>query len=149
MHIHTHTGKDKEFTIGEAYRYLNNAKETIRKSPMEYGAYSDAKYVREAAGIAYLAALKAIDTYLINKGIKEDDLPDSIEEYRILIKKKIPLNGKLMVALKIVYQNLHLFAYYRGGTGVDMVKEGFANCKKIIDMLSSAKSRTSGLAKTK
>ena len=132
----TKSRKSNEYSTSEAYRYLANAKETISKSAIQYGAYSDSKYVREAAGIAYLAALKAIDTYLINKGVHEDDLPDSIEEYRKLIGKKIPLNGKLTVALKIVYQNLHLFAYYRGGTNVDMVKAGFENCKKIIDMLS-------------
>ena len=106
---------------------------------MQYGAYNDAKYVREAAGIAYLAALKAIDAYLINKGVREDDLPDSIEEYRVFIKKKIPLNGKLTVALKIVYENLHLLAYYRSGTDVKMIKSGFENCKKIIDMLAKIK----------
>ena len=40
-------------------------------------------------------------------------------------KKKIPHNGKLKAALKIAYENLHLFAYYRGATGVKLVKEGF------------------------
>ena len=131
--------KRNEYSIGEAYRYLANAKQTISKSSIEYGIYTDSKYVREAAGIAYLSALKAIDTYLINKGIAEKDLPSSIEEYRTLVKKRIPLNGKLMAALKIVYENLHLFAYYRGGTDVKMVKSGFEQCKKIIDMLDKTK----------
>ncbi|MEA3447961.1 MAG: DUF5618 family protein, partial [Bacteroidota bacterium] len=49
----------REQAIKEAYRYLNNAKKTISKSPIEYGIYLDAKYVKEAAGIAYLSALKA------------------------------------------------------------------------------------------
>jgi hypothetical protein len=37
--------------------YLENAKQTLSKSLIEYGTiYSDSKYVREASGIAYLSA---------------------------------------------------------------------------------------------
>jgi len=127
---------DNEYTLSESYRYLANAKETIVKSPIEYGIYTDSKYVREAAGIAYLAALKALDVFFISKGMKKAELPQSIEEYQTFIKKKIPLNGKLNSALTIVYQNLHIFAYYRGGIGMEMVKEGFDNARKVIEMIS-------------
>jgi len=127
---------DNEYTLSESYRYLANAKETIVKSPIEYGIYTDSKYVREAAGIAYLAALKALDVFFISKGMKKAELPQSIEEYQTFIKKKILLNGKLNSALTIVYQNLHIFAYYRGGIGMEMVKEGFDNARKVIEMIS-------------
>ena len=127
---------DNEYTLSESYRYLANAKETISKSPIGYGIYTDSKYVREAAGIAYLAALKALDVFFISKGMKKAELPQSIEEYQTFIKKKIPLNGKLNSALTIVYQNLHIFAYYRGGIGMEMVKEGFDNARKVIEMIS-------------
>ena len=137
--MRTIKSKHNEYSFSQAYRFLENAKQTIAQSSIEYGAYTDERYTREAAGIAYLSALKAIDTYLINKGVTQDDLPNSIEEYRKLIGKKIPLNGKLSAALRIVYDNLHLLAYYRGGTGVKMIKEGFENCKKIIDMMAVTK----------
>jgi len=127
---------DNEYTLSESYRYLANAKETISKSPIGYGIYTDSKYVREAAGIAYLAALKALDVFFISKGMKKAELPQSIEEYQTFIKKKILLNGKLNSALTIVYQNLHIFAYYRGGIGMEMVKEGFDNARKVIEMIS-------------
>ena len=133
---------DSEYTISEAYRYLANAKETIAKSPIEYGIYTDSKYVREAAGIAYLAALKALDVYSISKGMKIAELPQSIEEYLTFVKKKIPLNGKLSAAITIVYQNLHIFAYYRGGTAILMVKEGFENVRKTIDMINKLMEKT-------
>jgi len=126
---------NNEYSIDEAYRYLANAKDTIAKSPIQYGIYTDSKYVREAAGMAYLAALKALDVYLISKGIDRTKLPKSIDGYRDLIRRKIPLNGKLNASLKIVYENLHVFAYYRGGTAIQMVKEGFENVKKIIEMM--------------
>lgn len=127
---------DNEYSISEAYRYLANAKETIGKSPIEYGRYSDSKYVREAAGMAYLAALKAIDVYLLHIGTERAKLPKSIDGYWDLIRKKIPLNGKLMASVNTVYENLHVFAYYRGGTATQMVKEGFENVKKIIEMIN-------------
>ncbi|MEI6436409.1 MAG: DUF5618 family protein [Bacteroidota bacterium] len=126
---------ENEYTIAEAYRYLANAKETIGKSPIAYGIYTDSKYVREAAGIAYLSALKALDVYFLSKGMKKADLPQSIEEYLTFVKKKIPLNGKLNSALTVVYQNLHIFGYYRGGVDLALVKSGFDNARKVIEMM--------------
>ena len=127
---------NNENSIREAYRYLANAKDTLGKSPVEYGRYTDRKYVSEAAGIAYLAALRAIDAYLLNKGIPEKQLPKSIEGYWSFIKQHITLNGKLSASLRIVYEDLHLGAYYRGFTSINVIKDGLQNVKKIIDMLS-------------
>ena len=128
-------------TIQEAYRYFANAKKTLGKSPVEYGIYTDSKYVSEAAGIAYLSVLKTINTFLIERGMSETALPDSIEEYRDAIRKQIPHNGKLKAALSIVYYNLHILAYYRGGTDFKMVKSGLENCKKIIEMIEKSLGR--------
>lgn len=119
----------------EARRFLANAKETIAKSPIEHNRYKDTKYVREASGIAYLSALRAIDGYLIKHGVSPDQLPKTFEGYWAAKDKYIPVNGKLSDALAIVYENLHVFAYYRGASSVAVVKEGFENCKKIIEML--------------
>lgn len=122
-------------SIKEAYRYLANAKKTIGNSTIKYGRYSDSKYVKEGVGIAYLSAFKAIDVYLLSRGMSEKELPKSIEEYRKIIHKKMPHNGKLIAMINNVYENLHIFAYYRGGTEVQMVKSGLLNCKKIIEMI--------------
>ncbi len=51
-------------------RFFNNAKETLRKSAIEAEHYHDAKYVSEASGMAYLAALKAIFDYAERNGIQ-------------------------------------------------------------------------------
>ena len=126
---------NNENSIREAYRYLANAKDTLGKSPVEYGRYTDRKYVSEAAGIAYLAALRAIDAYLLNKGIPEKQLPKSIEGYWSFIKQHITLNGKLSASLRIVYEDLHLGAYYRGFTDVNVIKSGLQNVKIIIKMM--------------
>ena len=55
----------------EAIRYLQNAKEILRKAPIEGNRYADVKYVQEACGTAYLAVLKAIDGCLLNKGLSK------------------------------------------------------------------------------
>ncbi len=124
----------KEF-IKEAKRYLANGKETIAKSPIEGKLYEDEKYVREGAGIAYLAALKAIDGYLVGKGVPKDKLPKSIEEYWAMKKKHIPHNGKFTQNLTLAYQNLHIAAYYQGLRSIGIVKDGLQAVKEIITML--------------
>lgn len=125
--------------FAEAHRFLKNAKETIAKSPIEHSRYQDTKYVREAAGIAYLSALRAMDAYLLKKGLRDDELPKSYEGYWAAKRKYIPLNGKLRDYLTIVYENLHIPAYYDGASSVVVVKEGFAKCKLIIEMLEKLK----------
>ena len=127
--------QNKKELIKEAKRYLANGKETIAKSPIEGKLYADEKYVREGAGIAYLAALKAIDGYLVGRGITKDKLPKSIEEYWAMKKKHIPHNGKFTQSLTIAYQNLHISAYYQGVQSINVVKEGLQAVKEIITML--------------
>jgi hypothetical protein len=73
----------------------------------------------------------AIDGYLLSMGVPPDKLPTSIQEYMSAVKK-IPRNGKLMANLITAYQNLHIFAYYRGGVGVQMIKEGIRSVEEII-----------------
>ena len=126
----------KEQAFSEAKRYLANAKETISKSAIDSTGklYEDAKYIREGAGVAYLAALKAFDGWLIGKGYISDELPKSIDEYWAL-RKKIPHNGKFTADFTLVYQNLHIGAYYQGIISVNVIKEGLIAVKEIIAML--------------
>jgi hypothetical protein len=56
-------------------RHMMNAKETISKSPVVDGHYSDVKYVTEAAGIAYIAMRNAILNYAIQKEIEMKETP--------------------------------------------------------------------------
>lgn len=126
----------KTETIAEAKRYLANAKETIRKSPISPSGktYEDSKYIREGSGIGYLAALKAIDGWLLGKGTDPDKLPKSIEEYWA-VRKKIPHNGKFSENLTLAYQNLHRGGYYEGWIDVQFIKNGLEAVKEIIEML--------------
>ncbi len=124
-----------EEAIAEAKRYYKNAKDILKEVPVEYGIYKDGKKVREACAIGYLSALFAIDAFILSKGKKPSELPTSYQGYRDWLKKA-PHNGKLLAAFRIVYENLHIFGYYRGGVNVDMVKAGFKYARVIIDTFS-------------
>jgi len=81
----------------EALRYLENAKEILKKAPVDDGTYTDVKYVQEACGTAYLAILKAVDEYLVKRGVDKRELPQSVDEYREMIRKYAMIHdGRLL-----------------------------------------------------
>ncbi|MEW6066940.1 MAG: DUF5618 family protein [Nitrospirota bacterium] len=121
----------------EALRYLNNAKEILKTAKIEDNAYTDVKYVQEACGTAYLAILKAIDEYLIRRGVDIKELPQSVEGYREMIRKHLSIhNGKLTKELDKLYKELHIAGYYRGLLeDIGVVKEAFKSAKVFIEKI--------------
>ncbi len=98
-------------------RYLANARNMLREAPREGMSYADVKPVREACGTAYLAVLKAIDEYLLEKGLApgKKALPKSIEGYRGVLHKHLSIrNGRLCREFENLYDELHIAGYYRG-----------------------------------
>lgn len=118
----------------ESIRYFENAKELLSKSPIEDNTYTDIKHVQEACGTAYLAILKAIDSYLLKRGVDPKDLPQSVDGYREMIRKYLtPYNGKLTREFEKLYKALHMAGYYRGLLeDVDMLKDAFKAAKGFI-----------------
>lgn len=121
----------------EAIRYLENAREILKKAPIEDNTFTDIKPVQEACGTAYLAILKAIDEYLINRGVEPKDLPESIDGYREMIRRYVSIrNGKVSREFEKLYKALHIAGYYRGLLeDVDMVKDAFKAAKVFIEKL--------------
>jgi uncharacterized protein (UPF0210 family) len=116
----------------EALRYMDNAKETLKKAGKELGTYKDIKYVKTASGTAYNGVLIALDEFLKRKeGIKFKK-PKSIEEYRTRIAKQ---NKKLLEFVNAVYDELHLAGYYHGTQSEKTIKNGFENAYKIIEYI--------------
>ncbi len=117
-------------------RFLNNAKETLKKSEVDLGHYKDAKYVAEASGMAYLAALKAIYRYAEENGLMEKtNRPKSYEGVSHLINK-FPNRYRLHVKFKSVYDILHTGGYYNEFTRASWIKDGFRDVEDIIKMLN-------------
>jgi len=121
----------------EAPRYLENAKQILLSAPKEDNTYTDIKPVQEACGTAYLAVLKAVDEYLVSKGMEKKDLPKSVDEYRDLLRKYALIhNGKLIREFEKLYDALHIAGYYRGLLAdVGMVKEAFKAAESFITKL--------------
>jgi hypothetical protein len=121
----------------EALRYLNNAKEILKKASVENGIYTDIKPVREAFGAAYLAVLEAIDAVLIKEGLTQKELPKSVDAYRKALQKYLVVhNGKLLKEFESLYNLLHVAGYYRKLLDrVDIVKDAFKATKTFIEKI--------------
>jgi hypothetical protein len=121
----------------EAIRYLNNAKEILKKAPREGRVYTDIKPVREACGTAYLAILEAINEYLLSRGLTQKELPKSVEEYQKALRKYFAVhNGKLFKEFNMLYDALHLAGYYRGWlSDVEMVKDALKATLHFIETI--------------
>lgn len=121
----------------EALRYLQNAREILKKAFIEDNIYIDVKPVREAFGTAYLAVLEAINEALLKKGLKKKELPKSVDGYRRAIRKYLAVhNGKLMREFEKLYDLLHIAGYYRGLLyDVRVVKEALKAADDFIEKL--------------
>lgn len=121
--------------MSEAIRYFNNAKEILNKAKIEDNRYVDIKYVQEACGTAYLAVLKAINEYLLIKGVLKKEMPRSVDAYRKALQKYLIIhNGKLLKEFDDLYHELHIAGYYAGDLRhVDTVKTIFKATKVFID----------------
>jgi len=119
----------------EAIRYMENAKETLKKANKVDDMYQDSKYVKTACGIAYNAVLKAMDGYFLLKDVKVPKSRKSIEFYRNNTSK---IDQKLLGYLNGAYAILHLEGYYDGILVVDAITAGFNVAYKIIDKIKPA-----------
>jgi hypothetical protein len=103
------------FAPRKAVRYLNNARDSLRRVPVERHIYVDRTPVREAMGTAYLAVLEAINEALTRRGVPRKDLPRSVDAYRIALGRHLGAhNGRLMRQFESLYDALHIAGYYRG-----------------------------------
>lgn len=121
----------------DALRYIENANEILNKSDIEDGGYADDKYVKSACGVAYLGVLRAIDQFLLRKGIPQKSLPKKVEEYEKALRKyALPRNGKMLKSFNDIYHELHIAGYYRGDLySVEVVKAALRRAEQFIKKL--------------
>ncbi len=119
----------------EALRYLKNARNILKSAPIDDETYTDVKYVQEACGTAYLAVLKAIDEYLVGRGVEARELPQSVEGYRDMMKRHMAThNGKLTREFEKLYKLLHIAGHYRGLLeDVTVVKDALKSAESFIE----------------
>ncbi len=124
-----------------AKRYLQNARETLKKAGVDRrrGAYIDLKYISEASGTAYLAALEALKTLFLWEGLITPKNANSklrkVEAYTSLLKKVMRIgkdNDLIKGLFKDVYDILHISGYYRELQDKKSIDSGFEKVEKII-----------------
>jgi hypothetical protein len=118
----------------ESNRYMDNAKETLRRAGRDGLNYTDRKYVRTACGTAYNGLLLAVDAWLVLKGVPGPGRKrrKSIEYYTDTLAQ---LDNKMLTHLKSAYDILHLSGYYDGITSVKAVEGGFDAAYWVIDKI--------------
>jgi len=119
----------------EAIRYMDNAKDVLKKAVREDDRYyKDKKYVKSACGIAYLGVLVALDAWLKLKDVPEPGKGKhkNIEFYESNIAK---IDKKLLNSVETVYSILHLEGYYRKERRIKIIEEGFDAAYEIIEKI--------------
>jgi hypothetical protein len=117
--------------IIESERYLNNAREILKKAGRENGYYKDEKYVSSACGIAYKAALLATDAFLAKYGMKVPEKKGRrhADNYRELLAQ---LNKKVLNSFNAAYYTLHISGYYEGVLKAKAIESGFEALEELI-----------------
>jgi hypothetical protein len=125
--------KTKYYT--EAIRYMDNAKETLKKAGKEDRFYIDKKYVKTACGTAYNAVLLALDGYLLLKGIEKKKGRKDIDFYKESVSC---LDKKLLNYVEEAYNILHVYGYYDGIRDTKIISSGFEMAYVIINKIKPA-----------
>ena len=123
----------------EAVRYLDNAKEILGRSAIENDQYLDDKYVKSACGVAYLGVLRAIDQFLLSRGVSKKELPKKVDEYQKALQKHASIHdGKLIRQFENIYDELHIAGYYRGNLhSVAIVKAALKSAESFIKKIGA------------
>jgi len=91
----------------EAMRYMQNANDTLAKAGKKNDFYSDKKYVRTACGIAYNAALIALEGYIsIKKPSKLNGIKVRID-IKYLQRTLTEIDKQTLNFLNTAYEILH------------------------------------------
>ncbi len=121
----------------ESLGCLKNAKDILKKAPIEGNRYADVKFVQEACGTAYLAVIKAVDEFLQGKGLGKKELPKSVDGYKKALKKYLSTRDSILLReFKDLYDELHIAGYCGGFLhNVHVVKGVLKAVKVFIDKL--------------
>jgi len=120
----------------EAIRYMDNAKDVLKKAGKEDDYYLDDKYVKMATGTAYSAVLKALDGYFIVKDVKPVK-KGSRANKQYYEKNLTVLDKKILKYYETAYRLLHLEGYYEGETYVPTIQSGMNVAYQIIEKIKA------------
>lgn len=119
---------EKENPIEEALRYVDNAKEVIKKAVLDpkLKMYTDRKYVKMAGNTLWNGCLIALEAVF---NIKKEKGRPSIEKYQEAAAKR---DKTLLSHIKNGYDIMHLSMGYDGTYDKKVCDAGFESAKQII-----------------
>ena len=120
----------KQNPIEEAYRYVDNAKQTLRENgelDMTARYYSDPKYVRSAGHFLWSGVLIALDAVFQVKTAQRQH-PD-IKDYKDAVRKR---DRKLLDLVNKGYETMHILMGYDGTQSKSICDDGFRYANDII-----------------
>ncbi|MDR2836481.1 MAG: DUF5618 family protein [Bacteroidales bacterium] len=129
--------KKEEFSIQEAKRHFENAKETIKLAKKNDKYYTDPKYVKSAGSYLWHSILIAIDSvYDVKYSKKGNARADKLDYQNALAKDTRNSKNRGFDIVDIyaeAYKVIHLSMSYDGILSVNICNDGFMYAKKIID----------------
>ena len=130
-----------------ARRYLQNARETLKKAGIDRraGRYEDIKYIVEASATAYAGALEALKALFLWEGLIGDVKKlKKVQRFYELLSRSTRLGKDRDLLIKLfddVYTLLHVSAYYRELQDKKAIDSGFEKVEKIIQIVEKHISR--------
>ena len=116
----------------ESIRYIDNAREILKKAGKEDKYYKDVKYVQTACGTAYLGMLRALDYLFDIKKVPKRRGRKAIEYYQSILSG---MDKKLLNHLNDAYHFLHLEGYYGEIKNIKLIEDGFEIATLVINAL--------------
>jgi len=123
--------KPEQYTIEEALRYYDNAKEILStKAKKSEGFYSDRKYVRMAGNTVWNGVLIAMDAvYGVKNKVKKGTRPDYDAYQKAINSEKDSIANAFLAA----YEHCHKFMGYDSVLSSKTVSTALDYAKEIID----------------
>src|SRR3990167_3550886 len=110
----------------EALRYIDNAEDTLKKAKKVGNVYTDKKYTKSAAGIAYAGIEKAAKWFIKFRGIKIPANSDAVEIKKALAK----IDGKATDLFGNLYSILHIAVYYQDNNDATLISKYLGKAKE-------------------
>ena len=120
---------EKKDPIEEAWRYVANAKEVIKKANYdpEVKIYTDSKYIKMAGNTLWNGCLIALDAAL---QVRNGKGRPSIEKYKEAAACR---DRKLLASIVAGYDTMHLYMGYDGTKDKQVCDAGFDKAIAIIN----------------
>jgi len=120
--------------------HLREAKELYQKALKEFQKAKnkgDGAILRDACAKGWLSAMEATYSFLVKKGIKEEELPKTDKGRRYMVFKYAA--DELRLLFLALRESLHIEGYYDGSLGFDETERCLGDSSLYIQKIEGLK----------